>query len=541
MSNCLGLYIQNNIIKYAKISKKHDDIKVDSFGVKFYDNDNINVAIKQVIEETYSYKTPISINLSEEIYNYFDMFALLNKKDLQQAIKTEFESYCTDKGYNPNVFETRYAVVENQEDNKKLKVLNISTNKMELNKKSQYFSEYKLTNISPISMSISNIAELQEKENILIINIEDKTTVTTITDKKVYNVDIIEQGCEDFLNQINLRENSYSKAYEICKNTTIYTSEGKDLQDTDTGYLELIMPVLYSIAGQVRKIINESLLKIGKVYITGTAALINNIDLYFQEYFSEVDCEVLKPFFINNTKEISIKDYIEVNSAISMALMGLNEGVSGMNFKKVSLKDKMSEVLKLDINPQRNNDKKKDVKGFFSFDLTEKLDKTEVSLIRVASGLLLLVLIYSGFSSLLNNQMENKKSEAIDYINDINKQISLANTDSDKIKSKSNEYTTMIKNLQEISEKVSDRNKNRNIIPNLLNQIMFIVPENVQITSIQNTTDRHIEIYAKSNKYEQLGYLKAKIDSDNILTNVVSTSGQKESNVVTIKIEGDLP
>lgn len=541
MSNCLGLYIQNNIIKYAKISKEHDDIKVDSFGVKFYDNDNINVAIKQVIEETYSYKTPISINLSEEIYNYFDMFALLNKKDLQQAIKTEFESYCTDKGYNPNVFETRYAVVENQEDNKKLKVLNISTNKMELNKKSQYFSEYKLTNISPISMSISNIAELQEKENILIINIEDKTTVTTITDKKVYNVDIIEQGCEDFLNQINLRENSYSKAYEICKNTTIYTSEGKDLQDTDTGYLELIMPVLYSIAGQVRKIINESLLKIGKVYITGTAALINNIDLYFQEYFSEVDCEVLKPFFINNTKEISIKDYIEVNSAISMALMGLNEGVSGMNFKKVSLKDKMSEVLKLDINPQRNNDKKKDVKGFFSFDLTEKLDKTEVSLIRVASGLLLLVLIYSGFSSLLNNQMENKKSEAIDYINDINKQISLANTDSDKIKSKSNEYTTMIKNLQEISEKVSDRNKNRNIIPNLLNQIMFIVPENVQITSIQNTTDRHIEIYAKSNKYEQLGYLKAKIDSDNILTNVVSTSGQKESNVVTIKIEGDLP
>lgn len=539
MSNCLGLYIQNNIIKYAKVSKEHDDIKIDSFGVKFYDD--INIAIKQVVEETYSYKTPISINLSEEMYNYFDMFALLNKKDLQQAIKTEFESYCVDRGYNPNVFETRYAVVENQEDNKKLKVLNISTNKMELNKKSQYFSEYKLTNISPISMSISNIAELQEKENILIINIEDKTTVTTITDKKVYNVDIIEQGCEDFLNQINLRENSYSKAYEICKNTTIYTSEGKDLQETQTSYLELIMPVLYSIAGQVRKIINESLLKIEKVYITGTAALINNIDLYFQEYFSEVDCEVLKPFFINNTKEISIKDYIEVNSAISMALMGLNEGVAGMNFKKVSIKDRISEVLKLDINPQKSTNKKKNTGGFFSFDLTEKLDKTEVSLIRVSFGLLLLVLIYSGFSCLLNNQMENKNNETIEYINDINKQISLANTDNDKIKSKSNEYTTMIKNLQEISEKVSDRNKNRNIIPNLLNQIMFIIPENVQITSIQNNTDRHIEIYAKSNKYEQLGYLKAKLDSDNILTNVVSTSGQKESNVVTIKIEGDLP
>lgn len=70
---------------------------------------------------------------------------------------------------------------------------------------------------------------------------------------------------------------------------------------------------------------------------------------------------------------------------------------------------------------------------------------------------------------------------------------------------------------------------------------MFIIPENVQITSIQNTTDKHIEINAQSNKYEQLGYLKAKIKADNILTNVISTAGQKENNVVTVKIEGDLP
>ena len=87
MPSCLGMYVQDNLIKYAKVSKDHDKIKVDSFGVKFYEN--INEAIKQVVEETYSYKTPISINLEQEIYNYFDMFALLNKTDLQKAIKTE--------------------------------------------------------------------------------------------------------------------------------------------------------------------------------------------------------------------------------------------------------------------------------------------------------------------------------------------------------------------------------------------------------------------------------------------------------------------
>ena len=111
MASCLGIYIENNLIKYAKVSKERDQIKVEAFGIKFYDN--LDQTISQIVEETYSYKTPISVNLSEEIYNYFNMFALLSKKDLPKAIKTEFESYCGDKNYNPNVFETRYAIASN--------------------------------------------------------------------------------------------------------------------------------------------------------------------------------------------------------------------------------------------------------------------------------------------------------------------------------------------------------------------------------------------------------------------------------------------
>ena len=225
MSNCLGLYIENNIIKYAKVSKEHDNLKVESFGVKFYED--LDEAIKQVVEETYSYKTPISINLTEETYNYFSMFALLNKKDLTKAIKTEFESYCADKGYNPNVFETRYAIVNDAEEKDKLRVIHVADNKIELNKRTQKLDDYKLTNITPISMSITNLIDPKPKENYLIVNLEDKTTITTIKDEKIYDIKILEQGSQEILNKINLKENSYSKSYEICKNTTIYTSEGK--------------------------------------------------------------------------------------------------------------------------------------------------------------------------------------------------------------------------------------------------------------------------------------------------------------------------
>lgn len=543
MSNCLGLYIEEYLIKYAKVSKNHDDIKVESFGIKFYDK--LGEAIDQIIEETYSQKTPISINLSEEMYNYFDMFALLTKSDLQKAIKTEFDSYCSDKGYNPNVFDTRYAIVDNQLDKEKVRVIHVAENKIEINKRIQQVEGYKLLNISPISMSIPNLVDVQKEENYIIVNMEEKTTVTTVIANKVFNVEVFDEGSTDILTRINLKENSYLKSYEICKNTTIYTSDGKDLQEQEPGYLEDIMPTLYNIVGKVKKIINSYTDKIEKVYLTGTIALINNADLYFQEYLSDMKCEILRPYFVENIKDINIKDYIEVNSAISLALMGIGEGIAGMNFKKQTLSDKIPDWMKVDVTSGKDKTKtkkeKKNAGGFFTWDLGQKLDKTEISLVRISTALLILVVIYSAFSALLSNQMNQKKEEAENSINSTNSQISLANQDNEKIKSKINEYTSLIKSIEDANDKISDRNKTRNAIPNLLNQIMSIVPENVQLTSIDNSTGTHVVINAQSNKYEQLGYLKAKIKSDVILTNVISTAGQKDNNVVTVKIEGDLP
>ena len=539
MSSCLGLYIEEHLIKYAKVSKDHDNLKVEAFGIKFYEK--LNEAIPQVIEETYSQKTPISVNLSEEMYNYYNMFALLTKNDLQKAIKTEFESFCADKGYNPNVFEVRYAVVDNQLDKEKLKIIHIAANKIELNKKIQTIDKNKLGGIIPISMAIPNLIETKPRENCLIVNIEDNTTVTTILDENVFDVNVFDEGCQEFLRKINIKENSMAKAYEICKNTTIYTSDSKDLQETEIGYLEDIMPTLYNIVGNVRKIINESQEKITKVYLTGTATLINNLDLYFQEYLSEIDCQILKPYFVNATKDINIQDYIEVNSAMSLALAELGQGIQGVNFKKQSFSDKIPGWMKIEVNPGKEKQSKLAQSGWFTNDLGEKLDKTEIGLLRTAMGILLLFIIYSSFSGLLNKQMEKKDNQAQESIASTNSQIQLASNDKTKIDSRTNDYTQMIQNLQDLNNRISEASKTRDSIPNLLNSIMYIIPENVQITSIQNTTGTHIVIEAQSNKYEQLGMFKAKLDTGMYLTNVISTSGQQSNNIIKVKIEGDLP
>ena len=405
----------------------------------------------------------------------------------------------------------------------------------------QQISNYHLGNVSPIGMSIPNLAQIDKNENSIIVNIEDKTEIITIINGKIYNVEKLEEGSQEILDKINLKENSYSKAYEICKNTTIYTSEGRELQSDEEGYLTDIMPTLYNVVGQVKKEINSTTEKIEKVYITGTASLVNNIDLYFQEYLTEVTCEILKPYFVENAGNINIKDYIEVNSAISLALMGLNEGIAGMNFKKMNLIEKIPNWMKIEVNPERTKKEKKNRGGLLTWDLGEKLDKTEKSLVRIAVSLFLLVLIYSGFSGVLNYQMNKKEQEANESMTQTNSQIALAKSDNEKIKTKTNDYSTMIKNLEDANDRITDRNKTRNAIPNLLNQIMSVIPEQVQLTSIENTTGTKVVINAQSSKYEQLGFFVAKLKNDVILTNVVSTAGQKDNSIVTIKIEGELP
>lgn len=551
MPSCLGLYIDKNLIKYAKVSKDHEFIKVDSYGIKFYDK--ISEAISQIVAETFSYKTPISVNLSNEMYNYFEIFSLLNKNDIPKAIETEFESLCEEKEYNMNALETRNVIVSNLENREKLRVVHVSANKTEINNKVQMLEGNKVGAVIPISMSIPNLIDAKSKENVLIVNIEDKTTVTSIINNNVYEVKILEDGSKQILDSINIKENSYQKAYDICKNTTIYTSGSQDLQIDENDHLDDIMPTLYNIVSQVKKILENSPQEIEKVYITGTASVISNIDLYFSEYLNSVKCEILKPYFISTgLKNVNIKDFIEVNSAISLALNYLGVGIAGMNFRRIPLSQKISELMNIQIGgakklkdkPGKKDSNKKTIKKpnlNFNFDLTGALDTIEKSILRVAGALLGTIIIFIILSGILTNNMEKKEKEADDLISDTNAQIAKISSDNDKVNSKTSSYQELIDNLNKVNEALAEKYSLKDAVPNLLNEIMYATPKDVQITSIENTTSKHIKIEAQSEKYEQLGYFKGKIKNEGLLLKVISDQGVKNGDIVKTTIEGDLP
>ena len=539
MSSCLGLYIESNVIKYAKVTKEREALRIESFGIKFYNK--IGDALNQIISETFSYNIPISVNLSEEIYNYFHMFSLLNKNDLRKAIDTEFESFCFDKKIKKNAFETRYAL-SNELDNKdQIRVIHVSTNKSSMQRQVQALRDYRVSTVAPIGTSIANVASITPKENMLIVNIEETTTITTIINQKIYNVEKMEEGSGEILDKIVAKENSYSKAYEICKNSTIYTMEGKELQDEENEYLDYIMPTLYKIVQRVRDYVSGMTVKFNKIYITGLMSAVNNIDLYFQEFFDTEKCEVLKPYFTKENIKINIKDYIEVNSAIALAMQGLGYGIKSMNFKKINFSDKIPEWLKVDVSLGKKDGKSS---GKISFDMKGKLDAGERWLVRGATGVFILIILFSILSCYIQNRINDKIVEAEETSLYTDQQIALAQIDIAQVVDKANEYKEMEDNLRNINQKIEDDLDLKGSIPNLLVGIMSVIPENVQVTDIENTSgneSRHIVIKAQSKYYDELGYFKAKLKEDGILNNIVSTQGEKQDDFVKIVIEGDLP
>lgn len=532
MLSCLGIYIDKNLIKYAKLKKTRDSYKVEAYNVEAFEN--LENSLDKIISETNSEKTPICINISDELYNYFDAFSMLEKKDITKSLEIEFEMLCNKKGYDKNSLISRYILRENKQDFDKYKAIYISANKKEIERNSKYLSNYKLASMTPISTSITNLIDISDDENVAIVNIENETKITTIVDGQIYRVDVLNSGMEEVLEKINRIEMSWKKAYEVCKNITIYGHEVRNIDENE--YLDIVMPVLYKIANESKKILGSFKEGIDKIYITGIGSCINNIDLYFQDFFKKSKCEILKPFFIDtDSLKIPTKEYIEVNSAIALALDGLGELNKDLNFVS-NLKFDAFDIESI-LNSKDNFDFKSIIKA--PLDLKEKM------LLRIIAVFIITSICFSTFGGVVSRNINKQKSEINQKLAQTSEQINELNNQLEQIKSHTSTYSALINsvNSEENSSQNSknDRVISKDAIPNMLNKIMFIIPKYVQIISIENTSNNHIVIEAVSEKYEQLGYFVAAIKNDGMLENIKSTSGTKSNSLVQITIEGDLP
>lgn len=543
MQGCLGIYIQNNLIKYAKISKEHNKVKVEAYGVKFYDSD-LEKTIEQIVKETYSYQIPISVNIEGEQYTYSNIFNLLKKQDLEKAISTEFEFFCNNNNKNKNTLEFRRLKAPNLEDRDKVRVIYTYIDKANLVERIQLFDRYKSTSMFAVPTIIPNINKIVIQDNCVIVNIEEHTEITTVINGSVYKVDKIEQGMKGILKQIAEKENSIKRAYEICKNTTVYTKAGQNLKIEGNEYLDEIITSLLEIIEKVRENIRESEVEeINNIYITGMGLIINNIDLLFQENFIDQKCEILVPYFIEKTNvKINIKDYIEVNSAIALAMQGLEPKNQETNFSdRGQTLQKILTVLTSDIKSSKLRVKSEKPKRTFKEAINAELDFAETTLLRIVAMLLLIIILYIAMSEFLSSAINKKIAEAEEVTQASEAEVAKITQYTTLIDDRTAEYQRIVDSIDEANSEISENFSSKNAIPNLLNKIMQNIPTGVQLLSLENASGKSIIITAQANKYDQLGYFKAVLEEEGILTNITTTKGTKQGDLINITITGELP
>ncbi|MBQ8299930.1 MAG: hypothetical protein IJX99_08810 [Clostridia bacterium] len=585
MPSCLGIYTDRNMIKYAKVTSTTDKVagqsfSLDAYGVKFYDN--IQATVDEIVDEVGADQSVVALSLSNEDYYMAEVFSNLKRKDMLELIQSEYAEKKGETSFPASVLEMRYKLALNSGSMDKHLALCVAASKGELANLRKNFEQYKISSIVPLSVSLKNLFPNQAiDEEAIVINIEDKTTVTVFHRSEIQYVTSIQLGAQEIITKLSEKYNSASKAYEACKKVSAYISDAYDMDDESRDILDVVIPVLYDIRQQVDAIVTPYLRDARKIYITGTGAIINNIDLYFSEVFLDTECEVLKPFFVYK-EDPNIKDIVEVNSAIALALDGVGMAEIDLDFnamakkaagvvtlkekvKKLGLDEKFTEyktkttdfMKKLNAPVKTKKRKKRNVafdegllSGTGSQGADSEVEEEQGTYGRVDSGLVKLAVFaitflttYSIASSVINKQIQAKTQEINAEIGKANAVIQLANDDSQYLKSVADDYVEITNKLSAIIVKIEEDRTSSRIdfdIPNFLSKLMFIMPANVRVTSIDVDEIGNVKIQAESGQYAQLGFFVSRLKVEEILQNV-DMEVVSDSENIKIIVSGVMP
>lgn len=578
MPSCLGICVGKNLIKYAKMSKDKNSslMSIDSYGVKFYDI--LSQTLSEIIQETKSSEASVCVALSSEDYENTEVFKSMKPKDRDALIMSEFESICASKSANVSALDMRYILTQSPESPDQYKVICVAVSKIELTNLWQALSSTKFESISAIGSTIVNL--LRDKGlglNAAIVNVEDETKVTIIKDGQIYELIQIPVGMDEVIARLADKYNSYARAYEACKGLDAYAEGDFSLDPELQSLRDVLMPTLYDLKQRLIIALQPFMDDIQDVFITGTGIIVNNIDLYLQEAFPGKHCEILMPYFVNKERN-SLKDVLEVNSALAAAAYGLS-GIdkttdflaSGtylrgevkkkqFNPKEIAgnVKNFFVELNKKTLKPVKSRKRKNAVAfddevenlqqlggaGEFSAPAFEEeveyYDPISEWLTRVAVSLFAAWIAYTGFAGYVEGRIDKQMITAENNIAKSTSEIKLVEDDRKSIQLQADEYKSKTVKLQRIIDSIRLQKERSFDVPNFLSQLMFIIPTEVKVTSVQIGTDDTVILEAESGKYAQLGYFVSRLKLAGVLKDV-EMEVISMSSTIQIKVNGVLP
>jgi hypothetical protein len=134
---------------------------------------------------------------------------------MHQLILSEYQEKMGENALPSSVMEMRVKLALNSGSIDKHLALCAMTSTGELANIRRNYEKYKVDSICPLSISVKNLFENQGiDEEAIVVNIEDKTTITVFHRSEIQYVTSLPLGTQEIISKLAEKYNSASKAYE---------------------------------------------------------------------------------------------------------------------------------------------------------------------------------------------------------------------------------------------------------------------------------------------------------------------------------------
>lgn len=536
MAGCLGIYLDGNMAKYAKLSIDNNKlVNVEKYGIKFT-SEGYSQVINRIIEETSSHDIPVVINPREDVYYNTQIYEQVQDKSyIPSIMKLEFESWCEKNAKSPDRFSYVYMVSETKNtENKRNAILNITpkdiiNNDIDIAKN--------LSGISPAKPLVKRLVS-DEESNYILINIDTELSITVVIDKKIVEFKSYSNGMRQLLDDFTSNLGSYEKAYNTCKQMNVYT-EGESTNDPNLE--QIVEPVFQEILKLCLVEVNKYKNNVSQIFLTGVGTAFTNVDLLFSQ-FLDMKCTMLKPFFIKDTSDVRyMSEIVEATEAIALAYEYLNPMYTELQYvaKKAKLNSKINKMFS--ASPKVNKSKKEKKEN--SVDNVLVTDKPLEVITYVTIVAIVIMFFYIAFGIVYQysvdktiKNLEEKKQNIIAETENVNSDISYINKNM-------KEYKDINDEVEDIKNKIESHQIGKFSTYNVasfLQNIIKIIPTNVRLINISSNDNKYVTITASSDEYEDLGYFFAQLKLESVLNNAKILK-VNNGETTTVEIGGDLP
>jgi len=184
MSSCLGIYMGDKVVKYAKLvhDENSDQIKAVAYGTRIHPGNKTD-AINSIIAATGSNDIGVCVNSENERIHKVEVLKRIGKSDLESLIDLEVIDFTGNEDKNERNYTYKYTLLDStvSKDNYTANIL--IQEKAYLDK---YISDENSKVVSMYSMPyiLEEIAS-KETSNYLIINMNDNTELSFVNAGKL--------------------------------------------------------------------------------------------------------------------------------------------------------------------------------------------------------------------------------------------------------------------------------------------------------------------------------------------------------------------